>query len=424
MQDDMNIVNGELWIHDGNIIYVGDGNDTADVCSRNGLECIIWDREIDAGQNLVMPGFKDAHTHSGMTFLRSFADDMPLNDWLFKQIFPKEAQLTPEDIYHCTKLAILEYLTSGITAAFEMYLTPDSIADATEECGFRCVQVSGMSTQEHFEERVAQLEETYLKHNGRHPLTSYKLGYHAEYTCPKGLLEELSKLSHKYSEPVFAHNSETASEVQGCRDRYGCTPTELADSLGLFDFGGGAFHGVWMSDNDFKIFRKRGLSVVTNPASNAKLASGIAPISRYMKEGINIAIGTDGPASNNCLDMFREMFLTTALGKLHDNDAAAVDADEVLKMATRGGAEAMGLNDCMCLAPGQKADIVIIDLDQPNMQPINNITKNIVYSGSKTNVKMTMVDGKVLYENGRFNIGTEPEQIYKEVNKIIDRMRD
>jgi 5-methylthioadenosine/S-adenosylhomocysteine deaminase len=164
------------------------------------------------------------------------------------------------------------------------------------------------------------------------------------------------------------------------------------------------------------------LYAVTNPASNLKLASGIAPISRYLKEGIPVAIGTDGPASNNCLDMFREMFLVTGLAKYRDQDASSTDALEVLKMATVNGAGAMGLKDCQTLSVGSKADLIMIDLHQPNMQPLHNIPKNLVYAGSKQNVKLTMINGKILYENGNFHIGTEPEEIYKKCNEISKRL--
>jgi len=201
------------------------------------------------------------------------------------------------------------------------------------------------------------------------------------------------------------------------------TPTQLTDSLGMYEYGGGGYHCVWFEEPDFEIFRKRGLVAVTNPASNLKLASGICPTKRFVDEGIAMAIGTDGPASNNCLDMFREMFLTSTLAKVREMDAECVCADEILYMATAGGAHAMLLDDCDSLAVGKKADIVMIDLKQPNMQPENNIVKNLVYSGSKQNVKLTMVNGRVLYEDNRFEIGFDPEEIYAKANQIIRRMK-
>lgn len=417
------ILTGELWVQNDRIIYVGDGRDTDTVYQKLNLGSIIWDREIDCEGNLLMPGFKDAHTHSGMTLLRSYADDLPLHDWLTKQVFPIEAKMDGEMIYHLTKLAILEYLTSGITAIFDMYLNPDTTAQACVDMGMRCVQVSGMSGQDHFEESLKKTEQSYQKFNNDDPLLSYFIGFHAEYTCSKELLESVAKLAHKYQAPVYTHLAETKSEVDGCVKRHGMTPAKLFDYLGIFDYGGGGYHCVWMNDEDMEIFRKRNLSVVTNPGSNTKLASGIAPISDYLAKGINVAIGTDGPASNNCLDMFREMFLVTGLAKLREQDASAVDAWEVLKMATVNGSVAMNLPDTDVLAEGKLADIIMIDLHQPNMQPINNIPKNLVYSGSKQNVKMTMIHGKILYENGKFSDTYDVEKIYRKANTIIDSLR-
>lgn len=414
MTEDTAIIDGGvITVEDDRISYVGDASDEP--------EGVQYDREIDAKGNLVMPGFKNSHTHSGMTFLRSFADDLPLDRWLNEAIFPREARLQDDDIYWCTKLAIMEYLTSGVTACFDMYLRPYEIARASEECGFRMVQTGSMNN---FSQSLELQEEWYNELNGKNPLTSYLFGYHAEYTCSKELLEGLARLADRYKAPVWGHNSETESEVKGCLERYGLTPTEFADSLGLFAYGGGGYHCVYLSDNDIEIFKKRGLHIVTNPGSNTKLASGIAPISKYMRAGIDIAIGTDGPASNNCLDMFREMFLVTGLAKLHDMDASSVDANEVLKMATAGGARAMGLDDCDCLVKGKAADLIILDLDKPEMQPLNNISKNVVYSGSKADVKLTMVAGRVLYEDGRFSLGEDPDRIKKEVSRVIERMRD
>ncbi len=416
MAEGMHMIEGELHVCGNRISYVGE--------AQKAPKGKLWDREFDVKGNLLMPGFKNAHTHSGMTFLRSYADDMPLLDWLNRQIFPMEAKIGGEDIYELSKLAVLEYLTSGITANFDMYLTPDTIAEASRDCGFRTVLCGAVND---FSQSAGELEEWYLKYQKekeRDGLISFLLGFHAEYTTSEPLLREIAKIAHKYHAPVYTHNSETRSEVEQCLSRTGMTPTVYLDSLGMFDYGGGGFHCVHMTEEDLQIFQKKGLSVVTNPGSNMKLASGIAPIKQMMDLGINIGIGTDGPASNNCLDMFREMFLITGLAKLKEEDASAVDADQVLYMAVTGGAKAMGLEDCDTLSEGKLADLIIIDLHQPNMQPLNNITKNLVYSGSKRNVVMTMVNGRILYENGEFYIGEDPERIYENANRIIRRCRE
>lgn len=412
MQGGLSIKEGELWVEQDRIAYLGKENPEKFRPA--------WDREIDGLGNLLMPGFKNAHTHSAMTFLRSYADDLPLMDWLHKKVFPMEAHLTSEDIYQLVKLAVLEYLTSGITANFDMYLTAEPIARAAEEMGFRTVLAGPLND---FTISLEQMEQDYCRYHKKDSLVSYILGFHGEYTTSRSLLEGVAALSQKYKAPVFTHNSETEAEVQSCLERTGMTPTVYLDSLGMFGYGGGGYHCVHMTPEDIAVFKKRGLCAVTNPASNLKLASGIAPVHEFLKQGICVAVGTDGPASNNCLDMFREMFLVTGLAKLREKDASAVDANEVLYMATAGGAKAMGLTECDALAEGKKADLILIDLHQPNMQPVNQITKNIVYSGSKQNVKLTMVNGKILYENGEFFVGEEAEEIYQKANRIAERIK-
>ena len=404
---------GELWVKGNTIHYIGDGTDAPG-------EEISWDRTIDAEGNLLMPGFKNAHTHTAMTFLRSFADDTTLQDWLFNQVFPREDQLTEEDIYWLDILGIMEYLTSGITSNFDMYFFPPKNAKASVDCGFRTVQTSGLNN---FGGTLEILEENYNICNDMGELSSFIIGFHAEYTTSMELMEGVARLAEKYHSPVFMHNAETELEVKECIDRWGKTPTELTDSLGMYNYGGGGYHCVWMKEKDFEIFKNRKLTAVTNPCSNLKLASGIAPVKRYLEEGIPVAIGTDGPASNNALDLFREMYLMTTLQEVTERDASVVPAEEVLYSATAVGAACMNLPDCDRLAVGKKADIIMLDLMQPNMQPENNLVKNIVYSGSKQNVKMTMVNGKILYEKGEFDIGFDRKEIYAKANEIIGRMK-
>lgn len=413
MENGLDVFSGELWTRDGKVSYVGPAKDDDEI------KGVTFDREYDAKGNLIMPGFKNAHTHSGMTGLRSYADDLKLREWLENVIFPTEAKMNGDDIYEFTRLAVMEYLTSGITACFDMYMCPDHVARAFDEIGFRAVMCCDINK---FGPSLEEMEDRYNRLNNKYELSSYVLGFHAEYTCTKELLSKISDMAHKYKAPVWAHSSETEREVNECKERYGLTPTEFFDELGLYDFGGGGYHCVWMSDHDIEIYKKRNLSVVSNPGSNTKLASGIAPLGRYINEGINVALGTDGPSSNNCLDMFREMFLATGLGKLKEMDAAAVPATEVIKMATINGAKAMGLNNCDTLAVGKDADLIVIDLHQPNMQPIHNIPVNLVYSGSKQNVKLTMIHGKILYEDGNFNIGVDPDTVYSNCERIKRRI--
>ncbi|MDE6124859.1 MAG: amidohydrolase [Eubacterium sp.] len=407
LKNGIEITDDEVWVDGSKIVFVGKNFDGK------------ADREINLNGNLLMPSFKNAHTHSAMTFARSLADDLPLQPWLYDMIFPMEAKLTGEDIYHLSKLAFLEYLTSGITACFDMYYFPEDMAKASVDFGFRTVMTCGLNN---FKESIENLDEYYNKFNSYDELISYKLGFHAEYTTSKERMADIAGLAEKYKAPVFTHSSETENEVKECIQRYGKTPTALFDELGLFNYGGGAYHSVWVDDNDLEIYKKHGVYAVINPGSNSKLASGIAPVSKMIDNGIHLAIGTDGPSSNNALDMFREMYLLAATQKLNDRNAASTDANKILEMATVGGAKCMGLDDCDTIDVSKTADLIVIDLNRPNMQPINNITKNIVYSGSKENVKLTMINGSILYENGEF-VGIDTEKIYRNAQKITDRIK-
>ena len=409
MTSDCSVFRGEVWTDGGKIAYAG--------APRAG-ELPEFEREIDLNGDLVLPGFKNAHAHSAMTFLRSYADDLPLQSWLFDKVFPLEARLTPEAVYAFTRLAVLEYLSGGITASFDMYFHRDAYARANIDCGFRTVICGALSAGD----KISVAADDYAKFNALDPLISYLPGVHAEYTADEKLLRGMSELVHELKSPFWTHNSETKSETDGCFERHGMSPTEYLDSLGLYDFGGGGYHCVWFSERDIEIFAEKGLWAVTCPCSNAKLSSGIAPLERFEKRGVRLAVGTDGPASNNALDMFREMYLACVLQKLRLNDAAACPAENILLAACSGGARAMGLDGCDSLAEGKAADLAVISLHRPNMRPIHDVAKNLVYSGTRDNVRMTMVAGRILYENGEFRVGCDAEEIYAEAEKYTKEL--
>ena len=404
------LTSDEVWTDGGEIVYVGAPR----------ADAPAFEREIDLGGDVLMPGFKDAHTHTAMVFLRSLADDMPLDRWLSEQVWPNEARLDEEAVYDLTRLGILEYLSSGITASFDMYVKNEAYAQANIDCGFRTVICSGLND---FDADPENIEREYLRFNALHPLISYRLGIHAEYTTSLERMEYAVSLAEKYRESCFTHLCETQAEVDGCVERYGLTPPQLLDRLGFFRYGGGGFHCTHMSEEDIALFARKGLWAITNPASNLKLASGVAPLEKLRKAGVPLAIGTDGAGSNNALDMFREMYLASALQKTAERDAAACPAEAVLEMACVGGARAMRLDGCTDIAPGMKADLVVLDLQRPNMQPENNVVKNIVYAGSKENVRPTMVDGRVLYERGEFFVDGSAEEIYRKANAFIRKIR-
>lgn len=401
------VSDNEVWVDGSSIVYVGPAKE----------DMPTFQRQIDLKGDLLMPGFKDAHTHTAMVFLRSYADDLPLQDWLYSKVFPHEAKLTPEAVYQFTRLGIMEYLSSGITASFDMYYHNEAYAKANVDCGFRTVICSAMND---FDADPTNIEREYLRFNSYNELVSYKLGIHAEYTTGLERMEYMASLAEKYQAPCYMHCCETKAEVEGCLERYGLTPPQLLDRMGLFRYGGGGFHCVWMSGEDIELFARKGIYAVTNPASNVKLASGIAPVDKLLDAGVPMAIGTDGAASNNALDMFREMYLASCMQKLSLWDAAAGKAEDILTMACVGGARAMCLDDCDDIAVGKKADLCVIDLQRPNMQPVLNIPKNLVYAGSKENVRLTMINGRILYESGKFFIGEKPEEIYRQVQRLCD----
>ena len=408
MKDDK-IIEGHLVVEDNRIKELGPQVDIS----------ISYDKVIDCEGNLIMPGFKNAHTHSAMTFLRSKADDSCLHDWLFDEIFPREDNLRPGHVRELAKVAILEYLTSGITGVIDQYFYPEEFEATCKELGFRCVNLAM------FDKNVRPVKtclELCKANEDKDSLVKYVIGMHSEYTGTPEMFEATRELLDKTKLPFYTHLSETSSETQECLASRGCTPMEYFDSLGFFNRGGAIFHGVYLSDNDINIIKMRNVVVVSNPSSNMKLASGVAEIKKLLANGVTVALGTDGPASNNVLDMFREMYLVTGLQKLILKDPVSIPAFEVLKMATVNGAKAMGLIDGDVLAPGKLADIIMIDLSRPSMQPINNILNNLVYAGEKDVIKMTMVNGKVLYYNHQFLIDEDIKSIYQKVQKMTDEL--
>lgn len=396
---------GEVVISDGiisNVIYY----DNDELTHQNAG--IVFDRSVDCEGNLLMRGFNNAHTHSAMTFLRSLADDKPTPDWLKEDVFPNEAKLTDEDIADFQSLAIMEYVSGGTVSVMDMYLRPYVTAEVFSQAGMRCAIVSGLND---FTFSIKELEDSYKVLNSYDPLITFKAGIHAEYTCSKELLEELSGVIKALDCPFYCHLSETRSEVEECLGRYGKTPLMYLDSLGLFDKGGGIYHGVWLTDDEISLMADKNICAVINSGSNSKLASGIAPLKKLYDGKVPLAMGTDGPASNNSLNMFKEMYLTSVLCKLREEDAACMDASVILDMAVKGSASCMGLEDSGLVKEGNPADLVLLDLHKPNMQPVNNIVKNIVYSGSSSNVIMTVVAGRILFYKGEYDLGFDPEEI-------------
>lgn len=403
--DGTSLVEGSLIIEDGKIVEV-------DSHSEN------YDMLVSGDGCIVLPGFVNAHTHSAMTLMRSFADDKPLDAWLKESIFPVEARLSSDDVYWLTRLAILEYLQNGITSVFDMYFHNDASVSAAIDSGFRFGMCGAVND---YGGSADTLELDYRKYNRINPLISYRLGLHAEYTTKKSTIEDIGSLARSLQKPVFMHCSETAEEVEGCMLRYGMSPVRLFSETGVWDYGGGIFHGVHLSAADLKLLKRHDVAVVTCPASNLKLASGVANVQAMLDNQLTVGIGTDGAASNNALSLFREMYLVSVLAKNDRKDPSAMPPETVLKMATENGSKIAGTYAGQ-IKPGYVADLVFLNLNHPNTQPRNNDLKSIVYSADSRNVRLTMVAGEVKYMNGSFRVGETEEVIYSKCEKIAAKL--
>ena len=411
LKPDFRITEEEVYVTGSRIAYVGRETKEADIA-------------YDLKGDLLMPGLKNCHAHSAMTLLRGIAEDLPLDEWLTKRIFPMEDRFTPQDVYNGTLLAILEYLSGGITTIADMYFFSESVFSACKDTGMRgvCIGAVEDGSEEEIEKGLEREEERYRNLRSEDDMFGYRFGSHAEYTASERALEKFSELTHRYRAPVYAHLGETKRETEDCLFRTGRTPTQQLDRFGLFDFGGSFYHCVHLTQKDMEILADHGAYAVTNPSSNLKLASGICPLTELERFGIPFALGTDGAASNNSLDLFREMYLASVLQKVRLSDASAMPAETVLRAAVRDGARSLQL-DCDAIEEGKYADLIVIDLNAPNLRPLSQPLKNLVYAGNRSNVRMTMINGKILYENGRY-FGMDPEKIIRDSETSIARIRD
>lgn len=384
-----------------------------------------YERVIDCKGNLLMPTFKNCHAHSPMTFLRSMRDDLPLREWLFENCFPKEALLTDDDVYWYTYIAILEYLASGIGLSVDMYAHKDAYVSAFRDAGFRVI-ISHDFDERNIDPNV--IEEDYIKYNnlkGKNAdLVGARFGVHSEYLNNDETIKQVADIVHRYKKPFYAHICETKRETDECIVKHKITPVEYFDKFGLLDYGGAGYHSVWLTENDIDIYKKKNFYAVLNLGSNVKLASGTINLPLMFKKKVNMAMGTDGAASNNNLNFFKEMFLASSVPKLNseDKDLTSYKAEEIFKIATINGARCFDMPEIESLEEGKLADLVMIDMKNPSMQPINNIITNIVYSGSTACVKLTMINGKILYEDGKYNVGEKVDTIYKTAEKLKNQL--
>lgn len=378
------------------IVYIGKTKPNGD-----------FGREYRGVGKLLMPGFVNSHAHSPMTLLRGYGENMNLQDWLEQKIFPFEAKLNGESVYWGTMLAMAESLRYGIVSTTDMYYFCDSMAVAVIESGAKSnisrsiTNIAGEAYEEM--ESVKEMEKFFADYSGEGDgRIRVDMSLHAEYTSDPDTAKALAEYTKSVGANMHVHVSETKEEHEACKQKYNMTPIEYHNSNGLFETPTVAAHCVWVEGNDYVIMRKKGITVATCPVSNAKLSSGICNIPKLMANEINVAIGTDSVSSNNNLNMIEEMKAFALLQKVSSMNPKVITPREALKAATVNGARAQGRNDCGLLATGYKADLIVLDIDVPHMHPIHDLINNIVYSASGSDIVLSMVDGKVLYEDGEY----------------------
>jgi 5-methylthioadenosine/S-adenosylhomocysteine deaminase len=374
---------------------------------------------INGKYKVVFPGLINTHTHAGMVFFRGIADDLPLKEWLENHIWPLENEwLSPDFISDAVRLACLEMLKGGVTTYNDMYFYEDAAGEAAKKIGMRAVLGAGILD---FPTKSARTGQEYLANaesfirgwRGDNLITPC-IAPHALYTCATETLKKARQIADKYDILIHIHLSETKREVEEIRKRHGMRPVEYLDSLGFLDERVLAVHCVWLAGHEIDIFAKRRVGVSHCIESNLKLSAGIAPVISMLKAGVKVTFGTDGAASNNDLNVLSEMSTAAKIHKVMSKDPTALDARTALLMATRWGAEVLGLGNITgSIEEGKAADLVMADLNKPHLMPLYNIYSHIVYSMRPSDVEMVMVDGKVVVNNGKLTTADESEILQK-----------
>ncbi len=408
-----------VGVRDGRIAYIGDGAPE---------DAESYGEVYDGTGKLLMPGMYNAHAHAPMTLLRGYAENLPLQAWLNDSVWPFEAKMTGEDNYWATLLAGAEMLRYGTVSFSDMYYHTTERARAVDELGMKanlCTSPIAFEPKPIQEYPVfAEMEDGIANVDG---MAGGRIRFegciHAEYTNNDVTAKSVFDWAREHGTRVHVHVSETQSEVAECRDRHdGKSPVQWLESLGAFDVPAIAAHCVWVDDDDIAIMAAHGVTVAHNPASNMKLASGFAPVAKMLDAGVNVALGTDGMASNNNHDMFQDMYLMAMLPKGNQLDPTLVTPAQALRAATRAGALAQGRDDCGLVKEGFAADLCVLDVSGPSWCPVNDMLTNVVYAGHGSDVVLTMCDGEVVYRDGEWP-GIDIEQVKAEVVQRTQRIQ-
>lgn len=383
------------------------------------------DAQIIKGKNkLVLPGFFNLHSHVPMTLLRGYGEGLDLESWLFERIFPFEDLMTADDMYWGALLGISEFLASGVVSFSDMYMRVQGIVKAVKESAIKanlCNPLGVMDPSADYSQTNSYQEEIYMLDyisKNKDSKIIVDAGIHGEYTSSPESVAQVLEFAQTHDLNIQIHISETQQEHEECKKRnQGKTPTQYFNDLGVLDRKCILAHGVYLEEKDLQIIKEKNAVLVHNPASNLKLGSGFANIQKWFEHGIQVCLGTDGPASNNDLDIIQDMRLAALLVKGLNKNPKLISTNQILDMLTINGAEAQNRANSGQIKPGQAADLIIVDLDTPNMQPIYDLQANLVYSMNQKNIYLTMVDGKILYQNGEYKT-IDIEKVKAQVNRI------
>jgi len=425
MNEDMKVFHrGTVVIKDGKIAAVGP---TSDLETRYQAE-----QTLDCTGQVIMPGLINAHTHVPMSLLRGLADDLRLDVWLYGYMLPVEREFVNEEFcYYGTLLSCAEMIRSGVTCFADMYYFEDEVARAAQEAGLRAVcaeTVMKLPTPDatSYDESLDYCRRFIAGWKG-HELIVPAVGPHSPYTCTPEILKETARLAREHDVPLIIHVAETEGGVEGTRQLYGCEPVFCLDDFGVLDCKALAVHCVYLTEEEMKLLGRKGIGVAHAPTSNLKLASGVARVARMLDFGLNVGIGTDGPASNNDQDMFEEMRLAALLPKGVMRDPKAVPARVALTMATIGGARALYLDHITgSIEVGKQADLIVVDVGGPHVVPkfalsADNIYSQLVYAAKSTDVRHVLVNGHLLMKD-RSLLTVDVEVVMAEAQRIADRV--
>lgn len=398
VDEDFNTKKGSILVEDGKIGWIGNGMPDG------------YDGEVyGGGDKMLLPGFFNAHCHVPMVLLRGYGEGLPLHRWLTERVFPFEDKLGAEAMYWGSLLGMAEMIKSGVVSFTEMYFFLESIAKAADECGMK-VNLSNAATAfsdgvKYMDTRAGQETKWLYDHIRElpHNRIACDASLHAEYTSNPGMVREVAEFAAQNGLRMHVHISETLSEHEECKQRRGgLTPTQYLAENGLLDSPATAAHCVFVDDRDMEILLEKSATVAHCPSSNLKLGSGVAPIWKMHQMGINVGIGTDGASSNNNLNGLEEVNLASILQKGVLKDPMCMDMASTLRMASLNGAKAQGRTDCGCIKVGNRADLIVFDMDKPHLQPVFDPLANVLYAAQASDICMTMADGRVLYRDGEF----------------------